>query len=251
MRASKLITISAVAALMGGTSFAIGQGASRSLQSGASTQGPAAIEQGSPETKASRSRAAQNLVRRSERGSRLRLSRLDECLRNVERGRAKASECRGMIGARGQATIEQGQPFTGARAQAMPSGGRLAATAQGAKTATQIQGQPSSRAQQSLARTAAGGLVYARATPSEARIGLTADQRARLREMARRELPRVSHLPEARINAVVPRNVQLAPVPEELARYYPRFRRDQAFMYRNQIVLVDPATSRIVAVLPT
>jgi hypothetical protein len=33
-------------------------------------------------------------------------------------------------------------------------------------------------------------------------------------------------------------------------RIYPRFRRHQAFIYRNEMVVVDPLTSRIVAVLP-
>jgi hypothetical protein len=236
MRASKLITISTVAVLMGSTGLAIGGG---SLQSGASTQGPAAIEQGSPgssETKASRPRAGERLTRRSEvsgeRGSKIEGSRA------LGRGRAMTSErSRALLkGARGQALAAERQP---------------AAAGQGLRAAAQIQGQPGSRARQSFAPT--GGPVYARATPSEARVGLTSEQRAHLREIvtARRDIPRVSNLPSVRINAVVPRNVHLAPVPDEIARYYPRFRRDQAFIYRNQIVLVDPATSRIVAVLPT
>jgi Protein of unknown function (DUF1236) len=79
---------------------------------------------------------------------------------------------------------------------------------------------------------------------------MTEAQRVRVREMPRRQLPRVSYLPEVRVDAIVPRNVQLAPVPAEIARSYPRFRRDQAFLYRNKVVLVDPATSRIVAVVP-
>jgi Protein of unknown function (DUF1236) len=236
MRASTLITISTVALLMGGTGLAIGQGGSSSLQSGTSKQGQAAMEQGSArssEIKASRPRASQNLMRRGEvsgeRGSKIEGSRA------LQRG--------------GAMTSERGRALKGARGQAMTAQPRPAAAGQGLRTAAQIQGQPGSRARQSFAP--AGGPIYARATPGEARVGLTSEQRARLREMARRELPRVSTLPSVRINAVVPRNVQLAPVPEEIARYYPRFRGNQAFIYRNQIVLVDPATSRIVAVLPT
>jgi hypothetical protein len=48
MRASKLITLSAVAVIMGGTSFAIGQGA---LQSSGSMQGSGSASQGSVQQK--------------------------------------------------------------------------------------------------------------------------------------------------------------------------------------------------------
>jgi hypothetical protein len=149
---------------------------------------------------------------------------------------------------RGHALIaERGQGLSMQR-------GRAIADARGQATGTQRgrgtsqQPQLALHAHQPSRQT--GGPVYARATASEARAAATPEQRLRLREMARRELPRVSYLPEVRVDAIVPRNVQLAPVPGEIARYYPRFRRDQAFLYRNKIVLVDPATSRIVAVVP-
>jgi hypothetical protein len=220
MRASKLITISTVAVLMGGTSLAVGH----SLQSGqsqsrTSMQGAAGMSQGNVRGSETRGLNAQA----AEQGSKIKSSR------ELRRGQAMTTQrARAITGVRGQAMIERGQQASG----------------QGVQRAAQL-GSPARR---SFAPT--GRPVYARATPSEARVGLTTEQRARLHEMARRELPRASYLPEVRVNAVVPRNVQLAPVPEELARHYPRFRRDQAFMYRDQIVLVNPATSRIVAVLP-
>jgi hypothetical protein len=75
----------------------------------------------------------------------------------------------------------------------------------------------------------------------------------RLRETlaARRDIPRVSGGDfDVRVNARVPKGVRLAPVPREVARIYPRFRGDRVFMYRDEIVVVDPVTSRIIAVLP-
>ena len=251
MRASKLITISTVAVLMGGTSMAVGHSLQSSeSQGGTSTQGPASISQSNargPETRGSNAQAAQNGMRRGEvpggRSSKLLGSRESQRSQAMIKQRG-----RGLTGERGQGpSPERGGAITGARGQALIERGQQT-TGQGAQRAAQMQGQRGSQARQSFAPT--GGPVYARATAAEAHVGLTPDQRARLRETARRELPRVSHIPEARVNAVVPRNVQLAPVPEEIARYYPRFRRDQAFLYRNQIVLVDPTTSRIVAVLP-
>jgi hypothetical protein len=226
MRASKLITISTVAVLMGGTSLAIGH----SLQSGesqsrVSTQGPASISQGNArgsEMKGSNAQASENRMRRGEL-SRERSSKL------------QSSRSQAISGARGQATMSERN---------------LGTAGQEARTAAQIQGQPGSHGRRSFEST--GGPVYGSASPGEARIGMTAEQRSRLHEfvMARRELPRVSHLPELRVNAVVPRTVRRAPVPEEIARHFPRFRGNEAFVYRNEIVLVDPATSRIVAVLP-
>jgi hypothetical protein len=237
MRASKLITISTVAVLMGGTSLAFGQGGSSSLQNGAYTQGPPAIGQGSArssETKGTNLRAAESSMRRGavsgEPRSKVQGSQ------NLARGRA-------MI-------IERGRAITGQRSQAMAAERGQAAPGQQPKAGAQILGQSAARPRQPFGQKE--GLVYARATASEARVGLSPDQRARLREIvaARQDLPRVSNLTGIRVNAVVPRNVRLAAIPEELARMYPRFRRHQAFIYRNELVVVDPATSRIVAVLP-
>ncbi len=261
MRAGKLITISTVAVLMGGTSLAIGGGGS--LQSGASTQGPAAIEQGSPrssETKVSRPGAGERLMRRgemsSERGSKIEGSRA------LQRGGAMTTERgRTLKGERGQAmaaergrviTGERGQAITGERGLAMTTQRGRAATGQQPKAAAQIQGRLGSQTRQSFAQKAPGGPVYARASAREASVALRPEQRTRLREIvtARQDIPRISNLTGVRVNALVPRNVRLAAIPDELARMYPRFRRHQAFIYRNELVVVDPATSRIVAVLP-
>lgn len=226
MRASKLITISTAAVLMGGTSLAIGHSLqSGEPQSGLSTQGPAGISQGNArgaEIRGSNAQASENRMHRGE------LSR--------EHGsKLQSSRSQAISGARGQATMSERS---------------LGATGQGARTAAQVQGQPGLHGRRSFEST--GGPAYGSASPGEARIGMTQEQRSRLHEfvMARRELPRISRIPELRVNAVVPRTVRRAPVPEEIARHFPRFRGDEAFVYRNQIVLVDPATSRIVAVLP-
>jgi hypothetical protein len=235
MQASKLITISTAAVLIGGTSLAIGHSwQSGQSHDGASTQAPAATSQGNASgfvTKGSNAQAA-------EQGSKLKGPRQSQRTQMTGTPRARA-----LIGEGGQGlSTQRGRAIASARGQAMG--------AQHGRAATSQQPQLALRAHHSLRPTAPGGPVYARATASESRASLTPEQRVRLRETARRELPRASHLPEVRVDAVVPRNVQLAPVPGEIARYYPRFRRDQAFLYRDKIVLVDPTTSRIVAVVP-
>ena len=167
MRASKLVTLSAVAVLLGGTSFAIGQG---SLQTGPSVQGSSGMSQG---------RAQQRFP-----------------------GRQKTASLQ-------------------------------------------------SQQRQSIAPSQRGG-VYARASArelGEAGAGPGMMERAGVREMMR-EIPRLSNIgTPIRIDAFVPRRVRQAavPLPPEVQRLHPRLRRDRAFMYHDQVVIVDPMTSRIVA----
>jgi hypothetical protein len=167
MQASKLITLSAVAVLLGGTSFAIGQS---SLQGGPSVQRSGGMSQGTAQ-----------------------------------------------------------QRFPGRH-----------------KTAS-LQAQQ----RRSIAPSQRGG-VYARASArelGEAGAGPGMMQRAGVREMMR-EIPRLSNIgTPIRINAFVPRRVREAavPLPPEVQRLHPRLRRDRAFMYHDQVVILDPMTSRIVA----
>src|SRR5215831_11200848 len=128
MRASKLITISTAAVLVGGTSLAIGQGVG-SWQSGPTQAAPSAR---GAEPKAYNPQAAETPMRRreatGERGANIQGQRsLEPGQRNVERGRP-------MIAERGRALApERGQVFTTERAQATPGK---------ARAAEQIQGQP-------------------------------------------------------------------------------------------------------------
>jgi len=285
MRAIKLITVSTVAVLMGGASLAIGQEGAGSLQGGSSiledtTPNPGGAR--GPETEGSNPRAAENPVRHSEtsgeRGSTVRrsrglqrsqamatehgraISREHSQAMAAERGRAiSRGRSQAMTAERGRAiggehrlarTVERGRAIGGGRGLAMTAERRQAATSPGMK-AQQIKGQLGSQPRQSIAQTEAGQ-AYGRANDRNAGAGLNAEQRARLREIlaARRDIPRVSNLSDIRVNAVIPRSVRLAAIPEEVVRIYPRFRRHQAFIYRNEMVVVDPLTSRIVAVLP-
>ena len=168
----------------------------------------------------------------------------------TERGRAlKGERSQAMPAGRGPAiTGARGQAITGERGLAMTTERGRAAAGQQPKAAAQIQRLAASR--QPFGQKQ--GLVYARASAREASLALTPEQRARLREIvtARQDIPRISNLTGIRVNALIPRNVRLVAIPEDVARMYPRFRRHQAFIYRNELVVVDPVTSRIVAMLP-
>ena len=265
MRAIKLITVSTVAVLMGGASLAIGQEGAGSLQGGSSMLEDTTLSQGSArgsETEGSNPRAAENPMRRSETsGEKVQRSRGLQRGQAMQRGQSMTAERgRAITGERGLATTaehrrtiagERGRAIAGERGLALTAERGRATTGQGMKAAEQTQGQLGSRLRQSFGQ-AEPGLVNARAGNRNAGAGLNAEQRARLREIlsARRDIPRVSNLADVRVNAVIPRSVRLAAIPEEVVRIYPRFRRHQAFIYRNEMVVVDPLTSRIVAVLP-
>jgi Protein of unknown function (DUF1236) len=253
MRAIKLITVSTVAVLMGSASLAIGQEGAGSLQGGSVLE-ETPLSQGSArgsETGGPNPRAAENAMRRSEasgeRSSNIKRSH------GLQRSQAMTAERgRTIAGARGVATTaERGRAIGSEHGLAITAEHRRPATDQGMKAA-QIKSQSGSQSRQSFGQ-AQTGLAYGRAdSDRNAGAGLNAEQRARLREIlsARRDIPRMSNLADVRVNAVIPRSVRLAAIPDEVVRIYPRFRRHQAFIYRNQMVVVDPLTSRIVAMLP-
>jgi hypothetical protein len=84
-------------------------------------------------------------------------------------------------------------------------------------------------------------------------VEINEQQRSRIREVlvSRRDIPRVSNINvDVRVGTVVPRSVRFVSVPEEIVRIYPRFRRDRVVIIRDEIVIIDPVTYRIIAVFP-
>jgi hypothetical protein len=98
-----------------------------------------------------------------------------------------------------------------------------------------------------------GSGPFARATSKEMEAGLKTHDLSRLHDMAR-DLPRISNAgAEMRIDALVPKHVReaAAPLPPEVQRMFPHFRQARAFLHHDHIVIVNPATSRIVAIAKT
>jgi hypothetical protein len=101
------------------------------------------------------------------------------------------------------------------------------------------------------------GGAYGHATPrelSEAGTTLNPQERTRLREIVH-DIPRLSYIgnTDIRIDGFVPKTVRQAavPLPLEVQRMHPRFKRDIAFRYRDQVVILNPTTARIVAIIKT
>jgi len=84
-------------------------------------------------------------------------------------------------------------------------------------------------------------------------VNLNAQQRTRIHSavFADRSVTRLSRANfDVRVNAVLPHRVHLSPVPADVVRIHPRFRRDRVVIIEDEVVIVDPVTFRIIAVLP-
>jgi peptidoglycan hydrolase-like protein with peptidoglycan-binding domain len=118
-----------------------------------------------------------------------------------------------------------------------PSREGQAPSPQQARPAQPQPGQP----QQAERRPAAGGNVR-----------LSSEQQTHIREtiLSRGNAPRVDNVSIAlNVGTVVPRDVRIVAVPEELIAIKPQWRGDEYFIVRDEIVIVDRG-HRIVAVLP-
>jgi hypothetical protein len=84
-------------------------------------------------------------------------------------------------------------------------------------------------------------------------VNLSSQQRTQIRQVVLRNhsIPHVNNV-DVRINvgAVLPRTVELIDVPEDVVTIFPRFRRHKIVIIHDQVVIVEPSTFKIVAVLP-
>jgi len=109
-------------------------------------------------------------------------------------------------------------------------------------------------------RTTATDRTSGRTGQSESHVqgaaNLTGEQRTRVSErfaaridnMGVRPIPR-SRL-SVRVGASIPRSIQLYDVPADVVAIYPEFRRNRFVLVEDEIVVVEPGSRRIVAVLP-
>jgi hypothetical protein len=83
-------------------------------------------------------------------------------------------------------------------------------------------------------------------------VTLTTEQRTKIRNTVFRErnVPRVSKLDfSINVGTVVPRTVRVVEVPELMIEIYPEWRGYRYFVYNDEIIIVDPDTLTIVAVV--
>lgn len=90
-------------------------------------------------------------------------------------------------------------------------------------------------------------------SPGGAHTNLSVEQRSKIHSIiiGDRGAPRVGHVDfSVNVGTRVPRTIHLAPVPQDIVVIEPAWRGFEYFLVGDEIVVVDPATLEIVAVLP-
>ncbi len=91
-------------------------------------------------------------------------------------------------------------------------------------------------------------------TSTQTNVNLTTEQRTKIHSIivSDRSAPRIAHADfDVHVGTVVPRGkVKLVPLPSTIVEIEPSWRGFEYFLVGDEIVVVDPATLRIVAVLP-
>jgi Protein of unknown function (DUF1236) len=171
-------------------------------------------------------------------------------------GERNAVEPRGsnMRGAQGQTRRSETPGERGSNARGAQAPERGQGAVRRAPTTGQAQRETQTRAPQTTGQgPSSRTTTNTNVTNTNVNVSLNAQQRARIHDvvLAQRNIPRLSNIDiDIRVGAFVPRTVELAVVPEAVVRIFPRFRRHRVFIFNDEVVIVDPATFRIVAVLP-
>ena len=116
---------------------------------------------------------------------------------------------------------------------------------------TQMQGGRDRDQMQGSERPQGGEMLRGGEERGEGARPLSIEQKTTLRETVLRRGPRVTNINfRVGVGAVVPRTVRVVAVPQPILAIYPEWAGDLYFSYGDEIVIVDPATYAIVAVLP-
>ena len=149
----------------------------------------------------------------------------------------------------GRGAQDRAVPEKQQKAQQAPSGTQ-------APTTKQSQGErDKSGTQQQTQSPSAGGSKQGTAgtagTMKSSNVSLTTEQKTVIRsKVLTSSAPRVTNVNfDIRVGTVVPRAVRIAPVPVTLIEIEPTWRGYMYFVYADEIIIVEPRTLQIVAVL--
>jgi hypothetical protein len=216
MRKSNLLAAAAIVGLIGGTSLAIGQGSSGSGKSGggAGAAAPGAAETSSPSSASTGgTNAKQGSEQRSGNGS--------------SAAESKSSERQ--------------------KSQSVQSGGKPGQTGETMPT-SQRKGEAKGEAREGYSGAAPSSGSAAKGGSAH----LSSQQRTKIHQTIIKQgnAPRVSNVNfSVSVGTTVPRSVQLVAVPTAIIEIHPAWRGYEYFMVGNRVVIVDPNTMQIVAVI--
>lgn len=235
-----LLTTAAAIALLAGSSVAFAEG----MGQGRDSQASPSMNQAQPKgDDKAMPKAAQDKPATAPRAA-------------EDRGRSQ-SQTTGQGGG-GQAQQPSGQPQ---QPQRQPSGAQAPedrSRAQGQTGQRDSQTQPSgqqqrqpSAAQQSPSGSQQSPTTGQAARPAGDSVTLTAEQKTKVRStVLTSSAPRVTNINfSINVGTVVPRTVKLVAVPAPLIEIHPAWRGYMYFVYNDEIIIVEPRTLKIVAVL--
>jgi len=262
MRNGLLIT-TAIAALIAGTSLAAAQGR---MESGGKNSSQAETSHSTGTTGAAHSGMSQN---ERERGAE-RSARPEQKGALEEKGQKgaeqksaeheKGSLQKGAEQQKGSAQKNAEQPKGSMQKNAEQPKGSLQKGAEQQNGAAGEQkgtvGQsstPQERSKEESGRTTGQGASSAQGERSEAAsVQLSQDQRTRIKEtvITRHEARVDNPTFSISVGTRVPHTVHVATLPEEFIRIVPQYRGFDYIVARDEILIIDPATFEIVAVIP-
>ena len=124
----------------------------------------------------------------------------------------------------------------------------------GQTTTKQSQGQTAPSTQQSQSPATGGskqGAAQGSGTMTSKSVSLTTEQKTTIRStVLTSSAPRVTNVNfDIRVGTVVPRTVRIAPLPPALISIEPEWRGYMYFVYNDEIIVVEPRTLKIIAVI--
>ena len=147
-------------------------------------------------------------------------------------------ETTGQAQPKGDAQQPSAQPKSSETPSVQPKGSAQQPSAQPKSSAQQPSAQPAPTTGQATA-------------PAGAAVNLTADQKTKIRStVLTANAPRVTNVNfSINVGTVVPRTVRLVAVPPPLIEIHPAWRGYMYFVVNDEIIIVEPRTLKIVAVL--
>jgi hypothetical protein len=247
---NRFMITAATAALIAGTSFAY-------AQQGPSKEGPsggAGTQQSAPSSGGAEHgmKSSQGGEKMQPQGAQNQRAQDMKSGAKEERSEKSAQETKGSKSTQAEERSKSTQNEKGAAGKDMKAEGRegkdMKAEGREGMKAEDRQGREGKNA-------AEGGRMENRTTTTgQAGAGarLTTEQRTRISTVIRdQHVAPVSNVSFAvSVGTRVPREIGFHPLPQEIVTIYPEWRGYEFFLVRDEIVVVDPRTLEIVAVLP-
>lgn len=242
----RLLMIS-TAALLAGTAMAVGQGTMEHKDSGSqpgASQGQSGQAQpkGAEQSKGRETQGQGQMQPGQAQGQKSQPSTTGQAPRGEERNRAEKNlRNQGEKGAQGPMQHERDQKG----AQGKSEKDRIRTQGQNQRDQDQQRTQGQMQRDQKMHEGQ-------RESSSKGSVTLTTEQRTKIREtvLQGRSAPRASRVDfSINVGTVVPRTVHIVEVPRTIVEIHPEWRGYRYFVYNDEIIIVEPRTLRIVAVV--